>query len=33
MSGEEGEFLQTCTCTEGMAVYAPGISVKVGERN
>ena len=30
MCGEEGEFLQTCTCTEGMVVYAAGISVKVG---
>jgi hypothetical protein len=24
MSKEEGEFLQTCTCTEGMVVYAAG---------
>jgi len=30
MSGEEGEFLQTCTCTEGMVVYAAGINMKVG---
>jgi hypothetical protein len=29
MWGEEGEFLQTFTCTEGMVVYAAGISVKV----